>query len=94
MEENVIPINDGITINVGVNVKNTMYTKKITFEILLYVAVKMVNIQQVLWKIQQFCVMKLNEMRTWRLSQTTKLSHTTKLSQTMKKQKQILMKKK
>ena len=44
MEENVIPINDGITINVGVNVKNTMYTKKITFEILLYVAVKMVNI--------------------------------------------------
>ena len=44
MEENVIPINDGITKNVDVNVKNTMYTKRITFEILLYVALKMVNI--------------------------------------------------
>ena len=33
MEENVIHINGGITINVDVNVKNVMYVKKIMFEI-------------------------------------------------------------
>ena len=39
MEENVLPINGGITINVDVNVKNVMYVKKIIFGILLHVVV-------------------------------------------------------
>ena len=59
MEENVIQINGGIMINVAVSVKNIMYVKKITFGILPHVAVKMDNIQQVLWMIQQLHVMKL-----------------------------------
>ena len=44
MEENVIHINGGITINIDVNVKNVMYVKKIMFGILLNVYVKMKNI--------------------------------------------------
>ena len=40
MEENVLQINGGITINVDVNVKNVMYVKKIIFGILLHVFVK------------------------------------------------------
>ena len=44
MEENVIQINRGITINVNVSVKNFMFVKKIMFGILLHVAVKMENI--------------------------------------------------
>ena len=44
MEENVIQINGGITINVDVSVKNVMYVKKIMFGIPLHVAVKMENI--------------------------------------------------
>ena len=44
MEEDVIQINCGITINVDVNVKNIMYVKKTIFGILLYVAVKMENV--------------------------------------------------
>ena len=44
MEENVIQINGGITINVNVNVKNAMYLKKIIFGILLLVIVKIENI--------------------------------------------------
>ena len=44
MEENVIQINGGITINVEVNVKNVIYVKKIIFGILLHVVVKMENI--------------------------------------------------
>ena len=43
MEENVTQINDGITINVVVTVKNVMYVKKIMFEILLHVIVKIKN---------------------------------------------------
>ena len=43
MKQNVIQINDGITINVDVNVKNVMYVKKTMFEI-LHVIMKMVNI--------------------------------------------------
>ena len=43
MEENVIQINGGITINVDVSVKNVMYVKKIIFEILLHIVVKMGN---------------------------------------------------
>ena len=43
MEENVIQINDGITINAYVNVKNIIYVKKIKFGILLHVVVKMEN---------------------------------------------------
>ena len=36
MEENVIQINDGITININVSVKNVMYVEKIMFGILLH----------------------------------------------------------
>ena len=42
MEENVIQINGGITINVDFSVKNVMYVKM--FGILLHVVVKMENI--------------------------------------------------
>ena len=41
MEENVIQNNGGIIINVDVSVKNIMCVKKIMFEILLLVIVKM-----------------------------------------------------
>ena len=44
MEENLIQINGGTTINVDMSVKNVMYVKKITFGILLHVAMKMENI--------------------------------------------------
>ena len=44
MEENVIQINGGITINVDVSVKSVMYVKMIMLEILLHVIVKMENI--------------------------------------------------
>ena len=44
MEENIIQINGGITINVDVKVKIVMYVKKIIFGILLHVIVKMENI--------------------------------------------------
>ena len=44
MDENVIQINGGITINVDVSVRNVMYVKKIMFGILLYKVVKMENI--------------------------------------------------
>ena len=40
MEENVIHINGGTTINADVSVKNVMHVKKIIFEILLHVALK------------------------------------------------------
>ena len=43
MEENVIQINGGITINVNVIVKNIMDVKKIIFGILLHVVVKIEN---------------------------------------------------
>ena len=59
MEENVIQINGGITINVDVNVKNVIYMKKIMFRILVHVVVKMENIEQVLWAIQQLWMMTL-----------------------------------
>ena len=45
-------------INVDVSGKNVMYMKKM-FGILLHVIVKTENLQQVLWMIQQLCVMKL-----------------------------------
>ena len=48
MEENVIQINSAIIINDDVSVKNIMYVKKTIFGIMLYVVVKMENIQQVL----------------------------------------------
>ena len=43
-KQNIIQINDGITINVDVSVKNIAYVKKIMFGILLHVIVKMENI--------------------------------------------------
>ena len=51
MEENLIQINFGITINVNVNVKNIIYVKEIIFGILLHVVAKMVNIKQALFMI-------------------------------------------
>ena len=44
MIENVIQIKSEIMINVDSSTKNIIYVKKITFEILLHVAAKMVNI--------------------------------------------------
>ena len=44
MEENVIQINDGITVNVDVSVKNVMYVKNIIFGTLVHVDVKIENI--------------------------------------------------
>ena len=40
MEENLIQVNGGTTINVGVSVRNVMYVKKIILGILLRVVVK------------------------------------------------------
>ena len=62
IEKNVIQINGGIAINVDVSVKNVIHVKKIIFGILLHVAVKM-DIYQVLWMIQQLCVMELYTQR-------------------------------
>ena len=61
MEENAIQINSGIMINVYVSVKNFMQVKKIMFGILLHVIVKMENIWQVLWMIQQLFVTKADD---------------------------------
>ena len=74
MQEIVIQIKVRIMINVDVSVKNVMYVKKIMFRILLHVIVKMENNQQVLWMLQQLCVMKLQ-------------SHTRKKQILMKKNK-------
>ena len=49
MEENVIPIKSGITINVDVSVKNSMFVKNIIFGTLLHVIAKIEDIYQVLW---------------------------------------------
>ena len=40
MEENIIQISDGITINVDASVKNIIYVKNIIFGILLHVGAK------------------------------------------------------
>ena len=63
MGKNIIQINGGMTINVDASVKNVMYVKKIIFGILLHVVVKMENIQEVLWMIQQLRVMKLQKIQ-------------------------------
>ena len=42
--KHVFQINGGVIINVDVSVKNVMYVKKIIFEILLHVVVKMESI--------------------------------------------------
>ena len=52
MEENVIQINDGITINVDMSVNNVIYVKEIMFGIVPHVTVKMENIQLVLLMMQ------------------------------------------
>ena len=44
MEENAFQIQSGTMINVDVSVKNIIYVKKIIFEILLHVVMKMENI--------------------------------------------------
>ena len=59
MEENVIQINGGTMINVDVNVKKVKYVKRIMFRISLHEVVKMENIEQVLWMIQQLFAMSL-----------------------------------
>ena len=62
------------TINLDVSVKNVIYEKKIMFEILPHVAVKMEKNYQVLWVIQRLHVMKLQNhtMKMWKLSRTRK----------------------
>ena len=64
IEENVIHISSGITIIVDVSVENVMYVKKIVFGILPHVVLKMENIQQVLWMLQQLGAMKLYDKET------------------------------
>ena len=62
MVENVIQIKSEIVTNVDVSVKtqkNIVCAKKIIFEILLHIAVKMVNIWQVLLTNQGLHVRKL-----------------------------------
>ena len=44
MEENVIEIKSGITVDVDANVKNIIYMKKIISGILLHIFAKIVNI--------------------------------------------------
>ena len=44
MEKNLIQINNGITVNVSMIVKNVIYGKKIIFEILQHAVAKMENI--------------------------------------------------
>ena len=44
MGENIIQINDGITMNINVSVENIIYVKEIIFEILLRLVAKMENI--------------------------------------------------
>ena len=44
MEENIIQINGGITINVDASLKNILYVKKTIFVFLVYVVAKMENI--------------------------------------------------
>ena len=61
MEQNVSQISGGIIRNVDVSVKNIIYVKKIMFRILLHVIVKMKNIYQVLWMIQQLSVTIISE---------------------------------
>ena len=43
MEENVIQINNGVTINVDVSVENVTYVEKIIFGILVHVVVQIEN---------------------------------------------------
>ena len=52
MVESVIQIKSGIMMNVSVSEKNIIHVKKIIFGILLHVVANMVNISQVLLKIQ------------------------------------------
>ena len=61
MEEAVIQIKSGITINVDASVKNIKHVKKIIFGVLLYVIVKMENIEQVVLMIEWFRMMKLQK---------------------------------
>ena len=61
MEEAVIQIKSGITINVDTSVKNIKHVKKIIFGVLLYVIVKMENIEQVVLMIEWFRMMKLQK---------------------------------
>ena len=44
MEQNVVQINGGVTINIDVTVTNIMYLKKIMFRILVYVVMRVENI--------------------------------------------------
>ena len=48
MEENLVQINGGITIDTDVSIRNIMYVKKFILEILVHVYVKRENIFQFL----------------------------------------------
>ena len=58
VEENVIQMNGGLTLNLDVSVNIFMYGKKIMFGILLNVTAKMEKNWQVLW-------IKLFVMKLW-----------------------------
>ena len=62
MVENVIPIKSGLMVVIDVSIKfqkNIMCAKKIIFEILLHVVMKMVNVQQILLTICWLGMMNL-----------------------------------
>ena len=44
MEQNLIQIDGGVTINVDMSLKSIIYMKKVTFGILLHVIVEMENV--------------------------------------------------
>ena len=69
MKRNVVHINGGIKINVYVSVENAIYIKKIIFRILIQVVVKMENIYQVVWMIQQLHVIELLKKKQKQLEQ-------------------------
>ena len=69
MKRNVVHINGGIKINVYVSVENVIYIKKIIFRILIQVFVKMENIYQVVWMIQQLHVIELLKKKQKQLEQ-------------------------
>ena len=69
MKRNVVHINGGIKINVYVSVENVIYIKKIIFRILIQVVVKMENIYQVVWMIQQLHVIELLKKKQKQLEQ-------------------------
>ena len=59
MEENIIQVKSGKTMNVDVNMKTIIYVKNTIFGILIHVVVKIESFYQVLSMIHLLHVMKL-----------------------------------